>query len=458
MKDGQSRTSGGNSPAKLVSGSIGHHVINQTWPLIIGVTAIMSVGIVDAYFIGQLGSAPLAAVSFIFPITTALSSLGVGVMVGIASVASRAAGAGDRERALALSNLGFLLATAVGAIVGAALYAFRLPLFRSMQADATLLPFIDAYTAPYAIGFVIQLVMMGFNGALRAQGAANRSMAILIIFAAVNWLLDPILISGQFGLVEGYGIAGAAYASVASFVAAALLGFALLQTSDLPVSLRALRHCRLWPDIGALARVGGPAAVSNAINPIGLAVLTAMLASAGQNAVAGYGAAGRIQCFATVPLLGLSGSVGAIIGQNFGADRQDRARRALTYCLGFCLAYGIVIAVALMAFRNPLAGLFSADPAVRSEFAKYLRIAAWGYGGFGVFIVVNGALNAVDRAGTAFLQSVARVLLVMVPLALLLRGTLGSSAIYGAELAANLIGALIAGLAAWIVFWRRRNN
>ena len=71
--------------AKLTRGSIPGHLVKQTLPMIVGVAAIMSISLIDAYFIGQLGPDPLAAISFIFPITVALTSLGVGVMVGINS-------------------------------------------------------------------------------------------------------------------------------------------------------------------------------------------------------------------------------------------------------------------------------------------------------------------------------------------------------------------------------------
>lgn len=445
-------------PAKLVEGSVRGHVVRQTWPLVVGVAAIMSIGIVDAIFIGRLGKAPLAAVSFIFPITTALSSIGVGVMVGIASVVSRRLGEGEAKRALAQANLGFVLATLTGAVVGLALYFLRMPLFRLMQADEALLPLIDAYMAPYAIGFVLQLTMMGFNGALRAQGAANRSMVILLVYAVGNWVLDPILISGAFGLVEGYGIAGAAYATIGSWVLSALVGFILLNTTALRFSPGTLRESKWRRDAVALARVGGPAALANSINPVGLAVLTALLAQAGQDAVAGYGAAGRLQSFAIVPLLGLSGAIGAIVGQNYGAQKPARVRQALRDCFVFSLVYGAVVALILVVFRSQLSGLFTQDGAVREEFERYLMIGAWAYGGFGIFIVANGAFNAVDRASLAFWQSLARVALVMVPVALVLRTSMDSAAIYWAEAAANIAGAAIAGIAAWKIFWKPRSD
>ncbi|MEB3416070.1 MATE family efflux transporter [Alteriqipengyuania sp. WL0013] len=436
--------------ARLTTGSIRGHLVSQTAPMIVGIAAIMSIGIIDAYFIGQLGSAELAAVSFIFPVTQALSSLGVGVMAGIASVVSRALGRGDEDHARGLANLGFLLAAGVGVALAAILLLVRQPLFQLMQADPELRPLVDAYMFPYALGFAALPAMMGVNGALRAQGAAKRSMAILITMAVVNWILDPILITGAFGF-EGFGIAGAAYATIVSWIVSAVVGFAMLQTSEITFAPGDIRHCSVKRDTGALTRVAGPAAFSNSINPVGLSILTAFVASAGQDAVAAFGAGGRVQSFAIVPLLGLSSSIGAIVGQNYGADKVDRARAAIRWAGGFSLVYGLAVAALIVLLREPIAGLFSDEVAVREELARFILISAWGYGGFGVFIIVNGAMNAIDRAGLALGQSIARVALVMIPVAWFLRPQWGADAIYASELAANIVTGLAAALLAWWV-------
>lgn len=134
--------------AKLTRGSITGHLIGQTLPAIIGVAAIMSIGLVDAYFIGQLGSDALAAISFIFPISVALTSLGVGVMVGINSVVARALGEEDPERAARRANFGIVFAVLVGAIMALALFTLHDPLFRLMNAPDHLLPLIRTYMQP----------------------------------------------------------------------------------------------------------------------------------------------------------------------------------------------------------------------------------------------------------------------------------------------------------------------
>jgi Na+-driven multidrug efflux pump len=309
------------------------------------------------------------------------------------------------------------------------------------------MPLIHAYMTPYAAGFPFSLAIMGFNGVLRGQGEAKRTSTVSTTYAAANWVLNPILITGApeiLGGFEGFGIAGSAYATVIGWGIGVVTAMVLLRGTSLPFRLGALRDCDLIDPARAIIKVGLPAAFSNAINPLGLSILTARVALEGEAAVAGFGAAGRLQSFVIVPLLGLSGAIGAIVGQNWGAGRHDRAREAALWAAGFCIVWGLLVAGAMMAAGRSFATVFTDDPAVIAEFARYLQIAAWGYAGFGLLIVGNGIMNAVDKASFALLQSVARVFCVMLPTALILQPSMGSSAIYTAELAANLFGAVSA--------------
>ena len=429
--------------AKLTRGSIRGHLVTQTLPMIIGVAAIMSVGLIDAYFIGKLGSAELAAVSFIFPITIALASLGVGVMVGINSVISRALGEGDIARAERRANFGVIFALTTGVLLGLMLFTLLGPLFRLMQASDALMPLILAYMQPFALGLPVLLLQIGVNGVLRGQGEARMVSLVSITYAGVNWALDPVLITGAFGF-SGFGVAGAAYATIVGYGVASLAALLFIRRTRLSINPAKIRGCDFAASSKAILRVAGPAAFSNAINPIGLSVLTALLASQGEAAVAGFGAAGRLQSFAVVPLLALSGSIGAIVGQNWGANRADRSWRAMYWASLFCIGYGLVTGVILFLFGNWFADMFTEDAAVIDEFSRYLAISVWGYAGFGLLIVGNGALNAVDRAPYALAQSAARVFLVMLPFGWLLRASWGSDAVYAAELVANLAGGLLA--------------
>lgn len=436
--------------AKLTRGTIRGHLVTQTLPMIFAVAAVMSIGLVDSYFIGQLGSQELAAISFIFPITMALSSLGVGVSVGINSVIARSLGEGDAQRAARRANFGLAFAITMGILLAGLLLALIDPLFRLMQAPPELMLLIRAYMVPFAAGFPLLMGIMGVNGVLRGQGEAKRTSMISLTYASLNWVLDPILITGAFG-IGGFGIAGAAYASIAGYAVALVFGLYLVNSTLLPLNLKLLKDSDLGSSFKAILSVAGPASFSNAINPIGLSVLTALIASQGQAAVAGFGAAGRLQSFAVVPLLALSSSIGAIVGQNWGARKPERSQRAMLWAGIFAIGYGLVLAVVLFAAGEWFADFFTEDPAVIAAFASYLSIAAWGYAGYGVLIISNGALNGVGRAGTALVQSFARVFLVMLPVAWLLRPSWGAEAIFAAELAANVIGGTVAGIVVWRV-------
>ena len=434
--------------AKLTRGSVRGHLVGQTAPGILGVAAIVSVGVVDAYFVGQLGTAELAAISFASPVLLAVTSLGIGIMAGLSSVVSRALGEGADKKAHQRGNLGIALALVCGLLLAGALVALRLPLFRLMQAGENVLPIIDDYMFPIALGLPLLLLQMGVNGVLRGQGAAKRSSAVLVIFAIANWILDPILITGVGGF-GGFGVAGAAYASIAGWGLASLGGLWLLRSTQLPFDPRALKGSEPRKTVPPILKVAVPAAFANAINPIGLSVLTGFIAAQGSAAVAGFGAGGRLQAFMLVPLLAMSGAIGSIVGQNWGASEYGRARSAWMQAAVFAVLYALAIALVLFFARDWFAGFFSEDAAVVREFNRYLAISVWGYAGFGVLIITNGAFNAIDRANTSLAQSAARVFLVMVPVAWFTRGAMGADAIYYGELAANLAGGALAAFLAW---------
>lgn len=428
---------------KLTRGSIRRHVLTQTGPMMLGIGATMSVGVLDAYFVGKVGPDALTAIGFVFPVQVALQSLGVGVLVGINAAVSRALGARERADAESLALHGVVLGALLGLAIGGGLFLLQEPLFRALDADEAILPIIGEYMRPYAMGYPWLLLAMGGNGVLRGQGEALRSSAVLIVVAVVNWVLDPLLIVG-WGPLPAYGVAGAAYATSIAFAMSALVGLAMVQMGQVKLRLRNFLKGPWRRGLRTLVRIGGPAAFSNSVNPMGLTLLTGILAGVSQDVVAGFGVAGRVQSVATVPLLALSSSIGPIVGQNWGAHQPERARSALRFSLLLSLAYGTAIAAVLVVFRDSVGGVFTDSEAIGGELGRYLLIAAWGFAGFGVLIVSNGAMNAVDRAFTALGVSLARVFLLMVPLAWLGRELAGADGVYGAVLAANLGGALLA--------------
>ena len=183
-------------------------------------------------------------------------------------------------------------------------------------------------------------------------------------------------------------------------------------------------------------------------------MLTAVIARFGERAVAGYGAAVRVESLAMVLFFALSAVVGPLVAQNLAAGEAARVHDTVRLSNRACLAVGLVTAMVLFALAHPIAAAFSDDPDVQAITALYLRLVPVSAGAAGVVMVVNAALNASGRPLQALVISSARVLGLAVPGALLLAPMLGPAGVFVAVAAANLLAG--AAAAAW--YWRRVAN
>ena len=424
----------------LNEGPVWRALLSVSGPMAFGIFAVISVGLVDAYFLGRLGGDALAAVGFVYPITMTITSLSIGLSAGANAAISQALGRkaeGDAAVRIGLHALG--IGTVLGAAAGLAFWAVDEPLLSSMGATDGVLEAALAYTPVWAASFPALVAMMLINAIFRAHGNGGRSALIMVFSAVFNVALTPTLILG-WGPAPELGVAGAAWSTLIAYVLACALAAGWALRSGV------LRTCGNMLDGLAgsaltLARVGGPASLSNAIRPAGMAAVTAAVATLGATYVAGFGAAGRVQGLAAVPLLALSAGIGPVVGQAWGAERPDRAATALRLSCLFALGYGLALAAALFVLARPIAGLFSDEAAAVDAAALYLRVVGWSLFGFGILIAGNAALNAMNRAGYAMALSIARVGAVYLPLAWLGAVTVGYWGILAAAVAANLFAA-----------------
>ena len=428
------------STRDLNEGPVWHALLSVSGPMAFGIFAVISVGLVDAYFLGRLGQDALAAVGFVYPITMTIASLSIGLSAGANAAISQAIGRkadGDAVMRIGLHALG--LGVALAALAGLAFWAVDRPLLSAMGASDAVLEAALEYTPVWSAAFPALVGMMLVNAIFRAHGNGGRSAAVMIFSAVVNIALTPTLILG-WGPFPELGVAGAAWSTLLAYVVACGLAVwmawraGVLRTCGNPLS-------GLGGSARTLAGVGGPAALSNAIRPAGMAAVTAAVATLGAAYVAGFGAAGRIQGVVAVPLLALSAGIGPVVGQAWGAGRPERAADALRACTLFALGYGLTVAALLFVFARPLAGLFGEDGEAVEAAALYLRVVGWSLFGFGILVVGNAALNAMDRAGYALVLSAARVLMLYLPLAWLAAMTVGYWGILAAAVVANVVAA-----------------
>ena len=434
---------------KLTEGPVGPQLVKLTLPMVWGLFALIAFNLVDTYFVGQLGTAQLAAMSFTFPVVMTLGNLAFGLGIGASSVIARAIGEGDMRRVQRFTTNSLTLAlTAVFLFASIGLLTID-PLFQALGAGPDVLPYIREYMRIWYFGIVFLVVPMVGNSAIRAAGNTLTPSIIMTVAAGTNIVLDPLLINGALGFprLELQGAALATVIARAISLVAALLVLRFkenLLSTQIP-DLEETLWC--WRDI---LTVGLPAAAASMITPISIGVITSFLAIHGSVAVAAFGLASRVESLALIAMMALAASMGPFVGQNWGAQQVGRVRSALSLSYRFCLGWGVLMALVLGIGARSLAAIFNPDLNVIAIAAQYLWLVPFSYGALGLMQVTNSAFNAMGKPVPSITVTGIHMLLCYIPLAYIGSQIAGPTGIFAAAAIANLL----AGFSAYL--WSRR--
>ena len=438
-----------NNAPKLTVGPVSNSILSMMLPMALGILVMIGNGLVDAYFIGQLGYAQLAAVSYAFPVWFVAAGIVMGLGTGTSSVLSRFIGAGDTKRVKQIATHSMVLAVVAGAVVTLIGLLSIESLFGLLGANEESMPYVKSYMTIYYWGSLFLGIPFIGNSILRANGDAKTPSMLVAFSAIVNAVLDPFLIFGWYGFPE-MGVAGAALASVISTVAFLFASLWVLIVRD--NLLTAIGHSlksviSSWKQV---LHVGLPAIASNLIAPVSSALVTALVSTYGQEAVAAYGLAGRIEALVIVLLMALGGATAPYVGQNYGAKKFDRLVNGFKFSARFALFYAIFCIVFLYFGSTTILGVFTDNEDVIRLALIQLLICPWGYGFLGIASICNGSFNAFGSPLPAMTISISRTLVIYVPLAYALAHYLGFQGIFIAQVLANIFAGCVA-----IVWYRR---
>ncbi len=430
----------------LNDGPVGRALWSVSAPMTLGILGVLSVGLADAFFLARDGATSLAAIGFAFPVMTALTSLSIGLSAGTNTVISQAIGRGEDEGRRRRTTLhAVTLALALSCCLAVIVWLSAPYLFTLMGAEAEVLAAILGYMRFWCVSFPFLVTSMALNAVFRAGGRSGVAATAMLLQALLNIGLDPVLIFG-LGPFPVMSMDGAGLATLIARIASAT-GLIVFAWHGGVLQLNAAPWLDAKESMRRIVRVGAPAALSNAINPMGMAIVTGFVATIGDTAVAGFGAATRVQGVLVVPMLALSSGIGPVVGQAWGAGDQDRAQAGLRLTHLSCAAIGIGVAVFLAIFAGPVAAFMTSGSEAQAYTATYLRIASWGYLGFGILITSNAAMNARDRALWSMSLSGARIFALYVPLTWLGVQIAGFEGMIIGALAANLLSAWLALIA-----------
>lgn len=372
---------------RFVTGSTMRHVLVMTATGSVGLIAIFVVDLLSLLYISWLGDPRLTAGVGLATIVLFLTtSINVGLMIAVGALVSRALGAGDRARARRLATSS-CVHMALSAVLVTLLILPLLPwILRFLKASDQTLPVAESFLWIVMPSNVLMAVGMGLSGVLRAVGDAKRGMYVTLFAGIATAVLDPLFI---FGL--DLGTNGAAIATVLSrvlFVATALNG--VVRVHDLLAQPR-------WADLVAHAKpmyaIALPAVLTNVATPIANGFFVSVIARYGDQAIAATAIIDRLVPVAFGGLFALSGAVGPILGQNWGAGRYDRMRQALRDAVVFMTLYVGAVWLALVLLRGPLTLLFKAEGFTADLVELFCLTSGFMWFFIGLLFVANASFN-----------------------------------------------------------------
>jgi putative MATE family efflux protein len=366
---------------------------------------------VDAYWVGtRIGAQGLAAVSTSIFWVWMIVALAEMVSIGLTAVAARRHGERRSADAAGIVAEALVFAVVLGLAVAVLGTLLLDELFAVMHTPSDVTALGRAYLHTYLLGAPLIYGYFVIDAAFRAAGDTRTPFVLLTASVAITLVLDPLLILGLAGFPR-LGVVGAAIALVSTRGAAFVLGLAILARR------RMIRPRRVrLASLRSIARVGLPTALTGITFSLIYVAMTRTTTRFGTPALAALGLGHRIESWIYMIGVGFGAAAAAIVGQNLGAGRADRAERAGWITCGYATVPALLAAVGGLIIPERLAGIFTTDPAVIEVAASYLRIAALSQITICAEIVLEGALGGAGHTVPPMLTSTALTAL-RVPLA-----------------------------------------
>ena len=422
-------------------------------PMLGGTFAMTAFHLADTIFVSRLGTSPLAAMGFSFPVIMFVGSIARGLGMGAAAVVSKTIGRGERDDARRVMTHALILAALVVAVFSIAGLASIEPLFRALGATDQLMPLIRGYMIIWYSGMVFMMIPMMANSGMRSAGDTLFPSLVMIGGCGLNVILDPIMIYGLFGFprLELQGAALATVISRALTLAAAL--YALHRRHHL-LDLSIPKLHEMWNSWRQLLHIGIPTSATNLLLPISNAVVIRIVAQFGETAVAACAAGRRVEMFAFLIPMALGVSLIPFIGQNWGAGRTDRIRTARKLANRFALMWGAACLIALFVLSGYIGRFFSEDPEVIRVITLYFRILPIGYGMRELHRYTGFTFIGVGRPMSSVAINVIRIVGLLVPCAYIGSVLYGISGIFWGTVVADVAAAAVALMWGHRVFTR----
>lgn len=400
-------------------------------PIVISMLIQALYNIVDSAFVAQINENALTAVSLVFPVQNLMIAVATGTAVGINALLSKSLGEKDFKRADDAAHNGIflaLLSTLTIAVIG---FFLAEPFFALQTKDAEIYSYGVTYMrlcTVLSMGIFMEITL---ERILQATGRTIFTMLSQGIGAITNIILDPILIFGLLGAPK-LGVAGAALATIiGQFLAMFLaLFFNLRYNKDIHLSLKGFRpNARI---IGRIYAVGVPSIIMQSIGSVMTFGMNKILMAFSSTATAVFGVYFKLNSFIFMPIFGLNNGLVPIVAYNYGARRRKRITDAIRLSVAVSMTIMLIGCVLFWVIPDVLLGIFNASDQMLEIGVPALRIISLSFLFAGYCIVISSVFQALGCAVYSMITSLARQLLIILPVAALLANVFGLSAVWWA--------------------------
>jgi putative MATE family efflux protein len=431
-----------NNSSILGTEPIGKLLVSQAVPAAIGILVLSLNMIIDTIFVGRLiGPMAIAAITIVMPIVYLISSIGMAIGVGGASIISRALGANEHDKAqrvfgnqIAIS-LGLVILLAISGLV------FKDEALTLFGAKGEIIPPALTYYTVVMIGAPFLALCMTGNPVIRAEGKPKFAMMALISPAIVNIILDYLFID-----VFNYGMAGAAWATTISYIACfiTILYFFLSKHSELKIKLKCF--VLEWPILREITSLGSVTLARQATVSVLAIVLNHVLFQyGGEISIAAYGIISRMLMFALFPILGITQGFLPIAGYNYGANKLIRVRESINTSIIYGSGLALLIFMGIMLFPEAIVRVFTDDAQLLKETPNALRWVFCVTPLIAVQIIGAGYFQAIGKSIPALFLTLTKQGFFLIPLIVVLPNYFGLLGVWMAFPIADLLSTIITG-------------
>lgn len=443
---------------KYTEGRIFSSLFSLAVPIILANTLQTAYQLIDTFWLGRLGANAVAAVSISFPLLFLVLSVGSGLTLAGTVMVSQYKGAENQKMVDFSSSQVIALVLVVSTILAAISYAAAGPLLYLIGAGPEILQDSTDYFKVSSLGFVFLFLFFAFQSLMRGIGNVMLPVYIVLFTVVLNLILDPLFIYG-YGPIPGYGVAGAAVASLVTQGLSAAIGLYILfrGRSGIKINLSAMKVNR--NSLKRIFNLGLPASVEQSTRALGMTMMVVLVTSFGSEVVAAYGIGARILSFIIIPALGMAIATTSLVGQNIGAIKIKRAEKVANLSAKIAF-YGLTsIGILMYLFAEPLTAFFIPnDPEVIEDASLFIKIMAPSFGLLGVQQILNGVFNGAGFTKASMLISILSLWIIRFPLAFLLshKTSLGYEGIWWSFPISNLLAALAAFTYFKMGYWKIR--